>query len=99
MATTNSTYVTFDMPSLKNKVQIQYYLTHSLMEKKKTDKTSKHSSLMYYQIHASLRSYSGHKIPQFDLCNESVIIIIIIASIIKLNTNPIISIIYHQNYC
>ena len=45
---------------------------------------------MYYQIHASLSSYSGHKIPQFDLCNESVIIIII-ASIIKLNTNPIIS--------
>lgn len=35
MATTNSTYVTFDMPSLKNKVQIQYYLTHSLMEKKR----------------------------------------------------------------
>lgn len=34
MATTNSTYVTFDMPSLKNKVKIQYYLTHSLMEKK-----------------------------------------------------------------
>ena len=52
---------------------------------------------MYYQIHASLSSYSGHKIPQFDLCNESVIIII--ASIIKLNTNPIISIIYNQNYC
>ena len=96
MATTNSTYVTFDTPSLKNKVKIQYYLTHSLMEKK-ADKTSKHSSLMYYQIHASLSSYSGHKIPQFDLCNESVIIII--ASIIKLNTNPIISIIYHQNYC
>lgn len=97
MATTNSTYVTFDTPSLKNKVKIQYYLTHSLMEKK-ADKTSKHSSLMYYQIHASLSSYSGHKIPQFDLCDESVIIIII-ASIIKLNTNPIISIIYHQNYC
>lgn len=96
MATTNSTYITFDMPSLKNKVKIQYYLTHSLMQKK-ADKTSKHSSLMYYQIHASLSSYSGHKIPQFDLCNESVIIII--ASIIKLNTNPIISIIYHQNYC
>lgn len=96
MATTNSTYVTFDMPSLKNKVKIQYCLTHSLMEKK-ADKTSKHSRVMYYQIHASLSSYSGHKIPQFDLCSESVIIII--ASIIKLNTNPIISIIYHQNYC
>lgn len=96
MATTNSMYVTFDMPSLKNKVKIQYYLTHSLM-KRKADKTPKHSRLMYYQIHASLSSYSGHKIPQFDLRNESVIIII--ASIIKLNTNPFISIIYHQNYC
>lgn len=35
MATTNSMYVTFDMPSLKNKVKIQYYLTQSLMKKKK----------------------------------------------------------------